>query len=194
MNRKASLASMYDKLICHIRALESLSVTVEQASLFLYPMVEASLPEDVLVAWQRSAKYEKDGSIENPPKSELDYLLEFLQQEVEREEQRTIASCYARNDNDKQLLKQYEFSMSTAATLHIGESRSDCIFCGKEHASQGCESAREWSLERKWKAVNDMKACSKGLQKGHYGKNCKAEIKCSKCSRPHYHIMCTKQS
>lgn len=76
MNSKASIASMYDKLVCHIRALDSLNVTVEQASLFLYPMVEASLPEDVLVAWQRSAKYEKDGSIENPPKSELDYLLE----------------------------------------------------------------------------------------------------------------------
>lgn len=193
MNRKASLASIYDKLVCHIRALDSLNVTVEQASLFLFPMVEASLPEDTLVAWQRSTKYEMDGSIENPRKSELDYLLEFLQQEVEREEQRAISSCYVRKDNEKQRLKEYELPMSTAAALHVGEMESDCIFCGKQHESQDCESARGWSKERKWKAVNDEKACCKCLRRGHYGKNCKEEVKCTKCSRWHYQIMCTNQ-
>lgn len=33
---------------------------------------------------------EADGTVENPPKSNLDYLVEFLRQEVEREEQRDI--------------------------------------------------------------------------------------------------------
>ncbi len=75
-------------------------------------------------------------------------------------------------------LNHYEYSKSTAATLYIGDSKLDCIFCRKEHASQGCDSARDWPLERKWKAVNDTKVCSKCLQQGHYGKNCKAEIKC----------------
>lgn len=85
------VASIYDKLVCHIRSLESLKITAEQASIFLYPMVKSSLPEDIMVAWQRSPIYEKDGSQEKPPKSELDYLLEFLRQEVEREEQRVLA-------------------------------------------------------------------------------------------------------
>lgn len=98
MNTNVSIVSVYDKLVCHIRALDSLNVSVEQASLFLYPMVEASLPEDILIAWQRSPKYDTDGSLENPPKGELDYLLEFLRQEVEREEQRTIASCSYNSD------------------------------------------------------------------------------------------------
>lgn len=90
LNKKVELTSMYDKLVCHVRALESLGVTLEQAALFLYPMVEASLPEETLIAWQRSSLYEKDGSRENPPKNELDFLFQFLQQEVEHGEQRTL--------------------------------------------------------------------------------------------------------
>lgn len=70
---------MYDTLICYIRALESLKVTLEQATLFLYPMVESSLPDEILIAWQRGSLYEKNWSMEN--------LLQFLQQEVERQEQ-----------------------------------------------------------------------------------------------------------
>lgn len=42
MNTKSNISTIYDKLVYHIRSLESLNVTVKQASLFLYPIVETS--------------------------------------------------------------------------------------------------------------------------------------------------------
>lgn len=85
LHDRPDISSIYDQLVGHVRSLESLGITVEQSTLFLYPMVEASLTEDVMIAWQRSAMYEADGYREQPPKGKLDYLLEFLAQEVERE-------------------------------------------------------------------------------------------------------------
>lgn len=190
MNSKSTISTIYDKLVCHIRSLESLNVTVEQASLFLYPMVEASLPEDVLVAWQRSSKYEQDGSAENPPKNELDYLLEFVQQEVELEEQRD----WVKTGLDKSsVAKKRESVIQSAATLHVSNEKTECIFCHKAHASEHCGSAKDWSLEQKWKVINEERVCCKCLEDGHYGKNCKKSISCELCSKSHYKIMCARQ-
>lgn len=44
LNKNMEITLMYNTLTCHIRALESLGITVEQATMFLYPMVESSLP------------------------------------------------------------------------------------------------------------------------------------------------------
>lgn len=55
---KLSLASIYDKIECYIRALESLGVTTDKCAAMLYPLVESSLPEEVLRAWQRSGQRE----------------------------------------------------------------------------------------------------------------------------------------
>lgn len=52
-DEKPQLASLYDKLESHIRALESLGVTTEKCAAMLYPLVESSLPEELLRAWQR---------------------------------------------------------------------------------------------------------------------------------------------
>lgn len=78
-----------------------------------------------MVAWQRSPIYEKDGSQENPPKSELDYLLEFLRQEVEREEQRVLArSGFSDHTKLKQVFKKKESSVPTAAGLHFWRNKT----------------------------------------------------------------------
>lgn len=50
---KGTLASMYDKLETQLRGLESLGVTTSMCAAMLYPLVESSLPEEVLRAWQR---------------------------------------------------------------------------------------------------------------------------------------------
>lgn len=188
MNSKSSISMIYDKLICHVRSLESLNVTVEQSSLFLYPMVETSLPEDVLVAWQRSPKYEHDGSLENLPKSELDYLLEFLKQEVEREEQRSLVKTGL---NNKVPQKKTEASIPTAAALHISETKFECIFCEKRHLSQECRGAGvKMSSEQKWDRIQKKNVCAKCLLPGHRPPKCRAKITCSNCSGWHYKIMC----
>ncbi|GFT21336.1 uncharacterized protein TNCV_3816211 [Trichonephila clavipes] len=49
----ADLPSLYDKLESKIRALESLGRTQEKNGDFLSPFVESSLPEEILIAWER---------------------------------------------------------------------------------------------------------------------------------------------
>ena len=63
-HKSTSLSAMYDELESHLRALETLGVTQEQSAAFLYPLVESSLPEEIVKAWQRSAMsgYEQSDS------------------------------------------------------------------------------------------------------------------------------------
>lgn len=51
---KTDLASLYDELEGKLRALESLGRTQEKYGDFLIPLVESCLPEDVLLACERS--------------------------------------------------------------------------------------------------------------------------------------------
>lgn len=56
-SERFELTQHYDKLESHIRALEPLGITDEQTSAFLFPIVESSLPESILIAWQRSTRW-----------------------------------------------------------------------------------------------------------------------------------------
>ena len=102
-------------------------------------MMESSLPEEVLMTWQRSSLYGRDGSTEVPPKNELDYLMQFLQQEVESEEQRKLAragfgtsidsSQKSGKGKGNRIMKE---TASMAAGFFAGNTAA-CIFCDKNH-------------------------------------------------------------
>lgn len=50
------LSRIYGRLETQLRALESLGVTTDMCASMLYPLVESSLPEDLLSVWQRNPK------------------------------------------------------------------------------------------------------------------------------------------
>lgn len=54
-SKKPFLASIYDEVEGYVRGLETLGVTTDRCAAMLYPLVESSLPEEVLRAWQRMA-------------------------------------------------------------------------------------------------------------------------------------------
>ncbi|UYV80836.1 hypothetical protein LAZ67_19001928 [Cordylochernes scorpioides] len=84
-----SLESMYDQLESHLKSLDSLGVNVQQNAYFLYPMVESSLPEDLLRTSQRSALagYDvEDGELPPTVDKRLTSLLKFMRKEVKREQ------------------------------------------------------------------------------------------------------------
>lgn len=190
-DQKIELTKLYDSLESHLRALESLDVTIEQTSEFLFPMVESSIPEDTLIAWQRSTNFGRDGTQECPPKTELDYLMQFLKQEVESEQHRGLARAGFSSAYDKpqdKTKKTTVCKVSTAASLYTGESVS-CIFCEKLHASHDCYKALDMSLKEKRDVLTKKKACHKCL-KIHNFRNCRARLKCTGCSKQHFHLMC----
>ena len=77
---RGSLSSVYDKLEIHLRALESLGITSEMCAAMLLPLVESSLPEEILRTWQRQNNSGPDASIR------LKALMQFLGSEVKSEE------------------------------------------------------------------------------------------------------------
>ncbi len=196
LNKEVQIVEFFDKLVSHVRSLETLGVTLEQAALFLYPMVESSLPEDVHIAWQRSPLYEKDGSTESPPMNELDYLFQFLQQEVERGEQRQLikTSFSSKDSSKKDTTKRVNTpSTATAASLFNGQSQDKsigCIFCDKAHESKDCAATEFWSTDDMKKKIQEKKSCFQCLKQNHTAKTCKSFVKCHVCSKRHLTIMC----
>lgn len=166
---KMYLTKLFDSLESHLRALESLDVTREQMSEFLFPMVESSLPEEISIAWQRSPNFGKDGSSDNPPKTELDFLMEFLRQEVESEQQRSLAragfsSLHTKQEEKNPVKKNQSKIPETAASLYVGENIL-CIFCGKTHQSQDCIKGMKISLKEKQDSLTQKKACHRCLKR-----------------------------
>ncbi|XP_071575634.1 uncharacterized protein [Temnothorax nylanderi] len=83
------LSSLYDKIEAQLRALESLGVTSDKCGAMLLPLVESSLPEELLRAWQRHpVPVVADG---DRRKERLTQLIKFLRSEVENEERISIA-------------------------------------------------------------------------------------------------------
>lgn len=81
IREKKSLASLLEKLKSDMRALESQGVTMDKCAAMLFPLVESSLSEDLLKAWQRSAMIRDTVDL----KDRLTKLMTFLQSEVEKE-------------------------------------------------------------------------------------------------------------
>ncbi|OXA63739.1 Gag polyprotein [Folsomia candida] len=200
-NGHESLSSLFNKLKSRYEALQTLGVTTQQASIFLYAIVESCLSEDVLTAWQRSSDFGRDGSKERPPKTDMDYLMDFLQREVENEVQRNMArsgygetSATPKSSSGKGHHRERRDSPSTAANLFGGavhDGKQQCLFCKKGHPSSKCWKAQRMSLEERQHLVRNCGVCFCCLQGGHLAKSCKAGVQCSLCTkRGHLALMC----
>lgn len=197
---KVVLSSLYDKVETDVRALGTLKVTTQEMGRFLHPIVESCLSEEVFVAWQRSPFYEKDGSAENPPKSKLDYLLQFLKAESQREMKREQAkedfnwdavSFKKQDPNKAKKVRKSSEDFPTNAGLLSQNAKLDCIFCDKNnHQSCRCYKGKDMTLEDKKWQVRAKQACFICLLPGHRSNKCQADVKCQKCTKRHYEIMC----
>lgn len=187
---KLPLSSLYDKLRSYLMVLEALGTTLDKCAFMLYPMVESCLPVRVLQDWER---YRLRNGVpfqgsETQVSSEknvnpLEDLMTFLEREVQSQERVQMAQQQP-PDGAK---------IATASTLLLeGKRVVECIFCGKAHASHACFGAQKMSLSERENIVR-RKACFRCLKPGHSVKFCKAAIKCKKCNRQHYDIMCQKQ-
>ncbi|UYV70955.1 hypothetical protein LAZ67_8001243 [Cordylochernes scorpioides] len=97
-SEKRTLAQLYDDLVAHLHSLGSLGVdTKSGGGAFLYPLVESSLPLELIKIWQRSRTpfkeredySEIEAGIEHSGAKafdKLEGLIEFLKQEVKNAE------------------------------------------------------------------------------------------------------------
>jgi len=191
--KEVNLPSMFDELESHLRALESLGVSADESAIFLYPLVESSLPEDVIKAWQRcpSSGYEEDKELKSDER--LRALMKFLKSEVKGAERLLHVKSGLSGITPKKEVRinHRKFNsedIPTAAGLHIGQS--SCVFCEKSHESDKCIKAQSLSIEDKRSKVQARRACYVCLRIGHPAKKCKAAVRCLLCSKKHLTIMC----
>lgn len=146
-HKSVSLVMIYDKLETHLRALESLDVTTDMCAAMLFPLVESSLPEDILRIWQRTMS-SVNVSVNVTAKDRLTHLMTFLGKEVESEERIHMAkTCFDASDDTKNKVKRKtrtdqgsDQSIATAAGLFVAKevNTSKCLFCEENHDSLQC--------------------------------------------------------
>jgi hypothetical protein len=185
--KNVTLTAMYDELESHLRALETLGVTQEQSAAFLYPLVESSLPEEIVRVWQRSAISGYDEEEEDKPVDErLKLLMKFLRKEVKGAERLSYVNegfgepLKEKPVKDKRVSAGQQ-SLPTAAGLFAGH-KTMCIFCDKSHDSQTCVNAQSMAYGLK-KKIMEKKACLTCLKVGHMAKVCKTYLKCIVCQK-----------
>ncbi|GFY08406.1 uncharacterized protein TNCV_1358121 [Trichonephila clavipes] len=85
---KTDLTYLYDELEGKLSAffLESLGRTQEKYGDFVFPLVESCLPEETLLAWERSRNHESTQNTRS-----LEHLMNFLRKEVQGEEMVQLA-------------------------------------------------------------------------------------------------------
>lgn len=191
------LSSLYDKIEAQLRALESLGVTSDKCGAMLLPLVESSLPEEILRAWQRHPVPVVAEGEQNEER--LTQLIKFLRSEVENEERITIAMHgFDLKKDERKTSKQKQHSDSakntpSAISLHAQGKPSkqlNCVFCESEHASMKCEKARKMTLDEKKSVLQRKNACFNCLKIGHQSRVCRGNQKCVMCSRRHVVLMC----
>ncbi|GFQ94175.1 gag-Pol polyprotein [Trichonephila clavata] len=94
-----SFTDLVDQLDTYLRCLENLGVTKEKYACMLYPLVEASIPEQILIAWERERNSISRNSTANT--HDLDLLIQFLPSEVVSAERLRIAKAFCAGEKDK---------------------------------------------------------------------------------------------
>ncbi|UYV78572.1 hypothetical protein LAZ67_16002037 [Cordylochernes scorpioides] len=164
------LESMYDQLESHLKSLESLGVNIQQNAYLLYPMVESSLPEDLLRTRQKSALagYDvEDGELPPTVDKRLTSLLEFMRREV-KDELRLGYIRYGLGESSRMRTNGHYVTKMHAAEVKSKTEKVDphCIICQGGHWIQRCPkwcAMPNTRLEDKVDQVNEQELAYTGM-------------------------------
>ncbi|KFM74429.1 hypothetical protein X975_12745, partial [Stegodyphus mimosarum] len=171
----------------------------------LFPLVESSLPEETLVAWERYRSAHRRVREVSPDDSNRCKTiikksdLKCLQDEVEAEERIFLASRsfntskskpeekYSNFSKEKKGIdkkfKSGKFSNVPSATnlLTSSQKSKQCIFCSNSHYSGDCLKARKIPLSQRESLVQQSQKCFLCLKSGHLVKDCNLKAGCLCC-------------
>ncbi|UYV82572.1 hypothetical protein LAZ67_22000012 [Cordylochernes scorpioides] len=188
--KNLSLEGMYDQLESHLRSLESLGVTVRQNACFLYPMVESSLPEDLLRIWQRSALAGYGGDERELPitiDQRLERLLEFLRREVKGEQRLEYMREGFGESSQRRNYGQHIARMHAAQITEAkGRAIPLCLRCKGKHWIQDCAGWRSMTVTERRDEIRKFNACFRCLRVGHVIATCRTQFRCSHCKGFHH--------
>ncbi|UYV76606.1 hypothetical protein LAZ67_14001435, partial [Cordylochernes scorpioides] len=180
-----------------LRSLESLEVTTDQNAVFLYPMVESSLPDDVLQIWQRrpEAGYQSEDNTKEPNSSQrLNNILKFIKEEIRGAERLEFVRAGFKGSEKNQEKEIQRRTSSTAAHLLNQGDNESCVFCDMpSHRSRNCSRAKRLTLEKRRQKAMNAKVCFRCLGRGHMARDCRSRFKCFVCKGRHVELMCSRR-
>ncbi|CAG7719673.1 unnamed protein product [Allacma fusca] len=145
-----TLMELYDHLEGKLHSLESLGRKTKSDCVILYPMLEASLSEELFRSWKRvQDQYKSDSEYNGESLTKLKLLMNFLKAEAQREVEIAITlstvKCTIR-DKKRKVEVVDEESLPTAAWLTTAArevtinnkkpAKVNCVFCEKPHTEQ----------------------------------------------------------
>ena len=137
------LWKLHDEIVTTVRSLQNLGVGGETYGVFLTPLILHQLPSNVRLEWARVGEGHK---------GDLDFLLKFLNNEIQRREgsqtfgngsgtpSSTAASGSGQKLQPEKTFRQERTRPGTAAALLAGgqQIRPTCVFCRGAHFSDRC--------------------------------------------------------
>jgi len=194
-NEKVPVERLFHKLVACLGALKILNLKKTEPDSWLYPLVESSLPEQVLYNWERSAMSMYDGSKDNPPRTRLELLMCFLEREVDIMQKVHLSKSFQQNTmkTSKEKLKKKK-PVPTLASCHFGEA--ECAFCQRQnHTTANCFRAQSMSYDDKIEMLRSKKLCFKCCESHMPLFPCpKKNLKCGHCEGKHASIICKRGS
>ncbi|XP_066967891.1 uncharacterized protein [Macrobrachium rosenbergii] len=107
-----SLWKLQDQLLRHVRSLEALGISGDQYGVVLTPVILSRIPLDMRLEWSReSAGHESD----------LEWLLKFLQKEIQRHERSETFKELSMEKNVRQEAERKKVSSALALQASSGE-------------------------------------------------------------------------
>lgn len=202
----SGLRELQDKLLSHVRSLQSLDITGDSYSVFLTPLILSKLPEEMRLQWSRTSNDSKETDVEG--------LLSFLDAEISRRElarafselkpsapRQKSSSGAERGQGRRQQYQQprRREGPPTAAALHStatgadgarrsAPTRSGCGFCHGAHPTEACSSVLGLPVTERKQRIQTGGLCFRCLEPGHLAKTCMA--RCSHCKGKHNVICC----
>ena len=192
----SELRKLQEELLAHIRSLEVWEIMGKNYGVVLTPVILSRLPSDIRLEWARSGEGKED---------DLDFLLQFLKQEIERRErseafkQLSAGHRSSNNNNsksnsgnrshvDREEKRQNSVRTPTASALHVSSVGGACGFCAQNHTTEACPDLSKLDIPGKQKKIADARLCFRCLVRGHVARGCMA--KCAKCNGTHHLICC----
>ena len=169
------LWSLKDELESHVHSLKALGVTGEKYGVILTPLILARLPVEIRLEWARNEGHEDD----------LAFLLQFLKQEIERQER---SQAYSAMMKQQAAVKPSQDSVSVQGTATALQVVVGCGICGKDHSTSQCFRLTRTAVRNRRPVVRNAKLCYACLESGHMVSSCSQG--CSKCGGAHHAVLC----
>ena len=193
-NEKIPVESLFHKLVAPLGALKSLNLKRTVPDSWLYPLVESSLPENILYNWERSAMALHYGSLDNPPRTRLELLMAFLEHEIDIRQKIQISKSFMQNTvKSVKMISERKKPVPTLSSCHFGEE-TKCAFCRRSnHTTVDCYRAQSMSYDSKIHLLREKKLCFKCCDYHKPFSPCpNKNLKCTHCQGKHISVMCQR--